>query len=134
MPMIRALYPKDWEKIAAKVKEQAGYRCQQCDRPCRRPRESWPDFCLRISEQGEINWYLQTYDEVHDDETGEWGSVERPQRFTLTVAHLDHNPANCDLANLRALCSGCHLRYDAPMKAARKRAKSQAKSGQLSFL
>jgi 5-methylcytosine-specific restriction endonuclease McrA len=32
---------------------------------------------------------------------------------TLTVAHLDHNPANSDPSNLAALCSGCHLRQDA---------------------
>ena len=32
---------------------------------------------------------------------------------TLTVAHMDHNPANCDPSNLKALCAPCHLRYDA---------------------
>ena len=32
---------------------------------------------------------------------------------TLTVAHMDHNPSNCDPDNLRALCAPCHLRYDA---------------------
>jgi len=35
------------------------------------------------------------------------------QRRTLTVAHLDHDPANCASDNLRALCAPCHLRYDA---------------------
>jgi 5-methylcytosine-specific restriction endonuclease McrA len=35
------------------------------------------------------------------------------QRERLTVHHLDHNPANCDPANLVALCSPCHLRADA---------------------
>ena len=30
----------------------------------------------------------------------------------LTVAHLDHNPMNCDRDNLRALCQKCHLSYD----------------------
>lgn len=32
---------------------------------------------------------------------------------TLTVAHLDHNPANCAGENLKAMCAPCHLRYDA---------------------
>ena len=36
-----------------------------------------------------------------------------PYRVVLTVAHLDHNPANCDPANLRAWCQPHHLRYDA---------------------
>lgn len=31
----------------------------------------------------------------------------------LTVAHLDHQPMNCDDGNLKALCQRCHLRYDA---------------------
>jgi hypothetical protein len=33
-------------------------------------------------------------------------------RVVLTVAHLDHNPENCERSNLRALCQRCHLRYD----------------------
>jgi hypothetical protein len=37
-----------------------------------------------------------------------------PYRVVLTVAHLDHNPQNCDPANLRAWCQPHHLRYDAP--------------------
>lgn len=34
-------------------------------------------------------------------------------RRTLTVAHLDHNPANCTPSNLCAMCAPCHLKYDA---------------------
>jgi len=30
----------------------------------------------------------------------------------LTVAHLDHQPENCDRNNLKAMCQRCHLRYD----------------------
>jgi 5-methylcytosine-specific restriction endonuclease McrA len=47
-------------------------------------------------------------------------------RRTLTVSHTDHNPVNCEPENLRALCSGCHLRYDAPEKARRRRLKERA--------
>jgi len=39
----------------------------------------------------------------------------------LTVAHLDHDPSNCDPENLRALCQRCHNSYDAPMRAWRRR-------------
>lgn len=51
-------------------------------------------------------------------------------RVVLTVAHLDHNPANCDgmdrggqmlpkeKSNLRAWCQKCHNSYDAPMRLA----------------
>jgi 5-methylcytosine-specific restriction endonuclease McrA len=35
----------------------------------------------------------------------------------LTVAHLDHDPRNCDPDNLRALCQKCHNGYDAKRRA-----------------
>lgn len=31
----------------------------------------------------------------------------------LTVAHLDHDEANCADENLAAMCQRCHLTYDA---------------------
>ena len=45
---------------------------------------------------------------------------------TLTVAHLNHDPMDCRPENLKALCSGCHLRYDAKHHAeTRRRRKEQ---------
>jgi 5-methylcytosine-specific restriction endonuclease McrA len=38
-------------------------------------------------------------------------------KVILTVAHLDHNPANCDFDNLKALCQKCHNKYDAKHRA-----------------
>ena len=50
----------------------------------------------------------------------EWCKAENGQphpvtgsKVVLTVAHLDHDPRNCDDTNLRALCQRCHLSYDA---------------------
>ena len=34
-------------------------------------------------------------------------------RVVLTIAHLDHDIANNQPANLAALCQRCHLRHDA---------------------
>ena len=42
---------------------------------------------------------------------------------TLTVAHLNHTPEDCRMENLKALCSGCHLRYDAKHHAETRRIK-----------
>lgn len=36
MPMDRSKYPPDWDRIAAEVKRDAGWRCQTCNRPHRR--------------------------------------------------------------------------------------------------
>lgn len=34
------------------------------------------------------------------------------KKTVLTVAHLDHNPANNSEDNLKCLCARCHLQYD----------------------
>ena len=55
-------------------------------------------------------------------------------QVVLTVAHLDHEPANCDPANLRALCQRCHLAYDAKhhaCNAAQTRRQKRVAAGQL---
>ena len=46
-------------------------------------------------------------------------------KIVLTIAHLDHDEANHDVKDnrLAALCQRCHLKYDAPEKARRKREK-----------
>ncbi|XBQ15818.1 MAG: hypothetical protein ABL308_12775 [Oceanicaulis sp.] len=35
-------------------------------------------------------------------------------KVVLTIAHLDHDPANSHPSNLRAWCQRCHNTYDAP--------------------
>lgn len=125
----RLRYPKNWKSIAREVKDNANWTCEECGRPCRKPGVAWCLFVNWLLDQGELGWYEETVDRRGDR------LIEKPQRFTLTVSHLDHNPANCDRANLRALCSGCHLRYDAKLHAtnaaATRRGKRQA--GQLSI-
>lgn len=39
MPMDKARYPKDWKQISLRIKEQADWKCQQCGKQCRRPKE-----------------------------------------------------------------------------------------------
>ena len=118
MPMNRSLYPHNWETIALAIKKEAHWICQGCLRPCRRPGQNWLDFANDL-----LNWGWL----VNDD-------IDHPQRFTLTVAHLDHNPANCDRANLRALCAPCHCRYDIqPSSMAIKKRLKAEREGQLNL-
>jgi hypothetical protein len=103
MPMIRSLYPKEWDSIASRIKNEASWRCQNCGKECRRSRETVSDFIGRVGDpSGEI--------------------LAHPQRFTLTVAHLNHTPADCSDANLRAWCAPCHLRYDGAHRKAKRNA------------
>ena len=46
-------------------------------------------------------------------------------RRTLTVAHLNHTPADVRPENLMAMCAPCHLRYDAQHHAETRRRKRE---------
>ena len=106
MPMKRELYPENWDQIAADVKDKANWTCEECDRICRKKGESVLDFAARIKGKNDkfLDWWV--------NRTALSDLCAKPQRFTLTVAHLDHNPQNCTKENLKALCSVCHLKYD----------------------
>ena len=117
MPMNRKLYPDDWKAIALEIKTAAAWKCQQCGKQCRRNGELWAEFFS--------DW---------DTESAEFAdAIEHKQRFTLTVAHLDHHPENCDRSNLKALCAPCHLRYDVSQMAMKKRLKKE-RGGQLNLI
>lgn len=42
-------------------------------------------------------------------------------KVILTVAHLDHQPENCDYSNLKAMCQHCHNNYDKDHRKATRR-------------
>jgi len=84
----KARYPKDWPQISKRIREKAGNRC-----------EGSPAFPDCRAENGQPH-----------PVTG--------SRVVLTVAHLDHQPENCDDDNLRAWCQKCHNTYDLPMRKA----------------
>lgn len=133
MPMNRSLYPKNWNAIARQIKSAADWTCQNCDRPCRKPDEDWQSLALRAMSEG---WGQDLWEEEEDEEFGFYEG-NKFGRFVLTVAHLDHNPANNDPSNLKALCSVCHLRHDAPHHANSRRANRKRKleqAGQLRLL
>ncbi|MEM6353658.1 MAG: HNH endonuclease [Cyanobacteria bacterium P01_D01_bin.14] len=121
--MDRELYPPDWESIATEIKSRADWKCEECGRVCRRPGEDLYEFWCRICTAPQL---------VMCPVVAE--AQEKPIAFVLTVAHLDHQPENCDRTNLRALCSGCHLRYDnQPEQRAIKRRLKRERQGQMSL-
>lgn len=86
-------YPPDWAEISLAIKTRARWRCE-CLGECGRP-ASHLDADARCRNHHNRPAYL----------TG--------SRVVLTTAHLDHVPEHCDPDNLRAMCQGCHLAYDA---------------------
>lgn len=95
-PENRERYPSNWTEISKAIKERAGWRCEclgECERGTHEGNGhgAFPGRCPNINGQAA------------------YGSGSK---VVLTTAHLDHAPENCDPANLRALCQGCHLHYD----------------------
>ena len=124
MPMDRSLYPDNWEELALDIKTEANWCCTECGRPCRQPGESPEDAIARI-ERSNHPKVSELWDVVEDAEP-----VARLGRFKLTVAHLDHEPGNCDRNNLKALCAPCHGTYDL-RQMGRKRVLKAERAGQL---
>ena len=86
----RARYPADWKAISTWVRfERAAGRCE-CEGECGRG----------------------THEGRCPNRHGYLAYGTATTKVVLTTAHLDHTPENCDPANLRAMCQGCHLHYD----------------------
>ena len=116
--MNRELYPQNWDEIALKIKTEANWTCEECGRPCRRPGESMTEFLSRVG-----SGIARKYPISNGDRTAY-------QRFTLTVAHLNHKPEDCRRNNLRAWCAPCHCRYDLSQMGTKRQLKLE-RAGQL---
>lgn len=104
-------YPKDWKAISKRIRfERAQGRCE-CEGECGISHylgQGFPRCSARHGQDHPI--------------TG--------SRVVLTVAHLDHQPEECEDENLKAMCQRCHLRYDAHHHATNARRTREAKAGQ----
>ena len=129
MPMDKKRYPACWDEVAGLMKRLNDWECASCGRPCRRPGESDDQLRRRIkrlSKKSKHNWA----GDLDDMRSGK----PKLGRFTLTVAHLDHDPPNIHPDNLRPWCSVCHCIYDlTPMAMARKIKLKLEYEGQLSL-
>jgi hypothetical protein len=137
-PEDRDRYPKDWNAISQRVRDEAGQMCEWCSVPngvlirrgvtedCRRV---WRLASASASENGRASG---DGSEVPDS-TPDTVSYGYPVRVVLTVAHLDHQPENVERWNLKALCQRCHNAYDAANRrnGINARARSASASGDL---
>jgi 5-methylcytosine-specific restriction endonuclease McrA len=76
--------------------------------------KDWRAISLRIRERAD--WRCEWCGVPQGAPTKSGGPV------VLTVAHLNHDPSDCQDTNLAALCQSCHIRYDAAQHAANARA------------
>ena len=123
---MKALYPPNWHEISLSIRERAGQRCEEC---------GVLNYEIGAREDGKW-WKAEPKGSgLHDNprageefpcRNGDEVRWLRTIRIVLTVAHLDHDPRNCDPENLRAWCQRCHNAYDASMRRAGTRARARA--------
>jgi hypothetical protein len=109
-------YPPDWKAISLAIRKRAQGQC-----------ECWGECGLHRTHPGPRRC---------QERQGE-GATWAKGRIMLTVAHLNHEPADCRPENLKAMCQRCHLRYDIAhhreTRTARRR-REAAERGQLGML
>lgn len=113
---LRHHYGREWRTVVRpRILARAKDRCENC-----RKRNHWR--VITRTEPGEAMYWCALGSAVWRDETGEklnraqtreiFGLPLRTIRVVLTVAHLNHDPADNRDENLRALCQWCHLHHD----------------------
>jgi hypothetical protein len=118
MPLDPTRYRLDWDDFSHSLKCAADWTFQQCGKACRQKGEAVETFANRLFQPKSATCLE---------------AVQHPQKYCLTVAHLDQNPANDSTDNLLALCTPCHLNYDRPCLVSNAYAKRE-RGGQLILL
>lgn len=116
---LRDLYPAHWRELSRRIRfERAGGLCQGCGRP--------HGITVRCLPDG--RWYDPARHTWCDrrGRSARWPDLEqmarlRTTRVVLAAAHLDHDPTNNRLRNLRSLCQRCHMIHDRPHHLAQRR-------------
>jgi hypothetical protein len=117
-PELRELYPPNWRELSDRVRfDRADGKCQRCGRPHLVRLRCLPDG--RWFDEPAATW------RNHRGRLARWPDlVEATQvrltRVVLATAHLDGDPTNNRLKNLRALCQRCHLLHDRPYHVAQR--------------
>jgi hypothetical protein len=123
----RHLYPSNWKQIREEVRERAADMCEKCgvlNHSLIIRAFYYGEACYRyVGQDGAI---LST-NVLRASDGKIWSIIPwdafairneaKPVKVVCTVAHLDHDPTNNDLDNLRFWCQKCHNSYDAPHRA-----------------
>ena len=111
-PELRPLYPPHWRELSRLVRfERAQGHCQGCGRPHLANLRVLPDG-RRFDNDGKV-WRDRRGRVVRWPDPVEATRL-RTTRVVLAAAHLDSDPTNNRLRNLRALCQRCHMLHDRP--------------------
>jgi uncharacterized metal-binding protein len=123
----------EWRAIRSRVGERSGMKCETCGAP-------HMTMVARGAYSGRDAYMVIDTCEVFCAETGlkmttlrstSDFNAERVLRIVLTVAHLNHEEADCRDENLRHLCQRHHLRLDAKHHAKNAARTRRARGGQM---
>ncbi len=119
MPVDYSKYPPNWHtEIRPRILKRADHKCEWCGVPDR----------VLISRNGK-EWHQWSEPNEKASHAVEWARKQGVTltRVILTIAHLDHDNENHNVSDdrLAALCQRCHLQYDAPHKAAKRKKDAQ---------
>jgi len=126
MPFDKARYPANWDEISTRIKERAGWKCEQCGAPhgaiILRSTEN-AGFYLIDDNDG---WYtLPDGEPAEDWPNQEQFAESKLTQVVLTTHHIGvakadgspgdvHDKMDCRDENLTALCQRCHFIADLP--------------------
>ena len=125
-PEFRHLYKTpEYRAARERVVQRAGNCCEECRKPNGERVETFTNYAMGFRLPGEgprrglpvMFWrnagccWRDSSGVLRPSMTA-WLQKIRTIRVVLTLAHLDHNPANNDLDNVKLLCQWCHLNFD----------------------
>jgi 5-methylcytosine-specific restriction endonuclease McrA len=129
-----------WQAIRERILERERHRCKFCQvinhAQIYRVTGYYVYDCYRIAEVIISNDSMSAKEHFFSEVDGRRKIIRitrevmlaaRLVKIVLTIAHLDHNPANNDPANLAALCQMCHNRWDAKFRAENRKQNKQRK-------
>lgn len=109
-PENRAKYPPDWPEISRRIRfDRAQGRCE-CTGQC------GVDHAAENAASADDPLAAELGIDPDPHRCGAVHGAPHPvtgAAVVLTTMHMDHDPENCDDANLLAGCQRCHNRYDA---------------------
>ncbi len=120
MPIDYARYPANWKtEIVPRIIGRAGNQCEKCGliNGC----TVWSVPLKIKGSDGRYKikrFWISTQTDVERMSPFSLGGEIKTVKVVLTVAHLDHDEENHEVADdrLRAWCQYCHLNYDASEK------------------
>lgn len=148
MPIDYSKYPPDWEERRLRILTREDYKCKNCGVPQYAVgHRDISGMFIPLGGASILDFVGQGLDYPSGDritfaeakriaETLNELPFETEKKYfvvVLTVAHLDHDEANWEVADerLAALCQKCHLEYDREEKQRRRKAKTEAQRGWL---